>query len=77
MLLYANAAVSDDVPMTLHMRAPDDQAVSILFDDERFTLDFYDVGSLERLRDLAAEGARRLHAAIEMTERPDSWHPAG
>ncbi|WP_291413029.1 hypothetical protein [Actinophytocola sp.] len=55
--------------MTLHQRAPDDDAVSILFGKERVTLEFYDVESLERLRDLADEGARRLGAAIEANAR--------
>lgn len=67
----ANTGVTDDVPITLHMRRPDDRAVSIVFDDERVTLEFYDVESLERLRDLADEGARRLHAAIEMHKQSD------
>jgi hypothetical protein len=52
--------------MALRMRRPDDPTIAILFGEERITLDFYDVESLERLRDLAAEGAQRLHAAISM-----------
>jgi hypothetical protein len=58
--MFASAAVTADVPITLHMRTPEDEYVSILFGEERFTLEFYDAESLERLRDLAAEGARRL-----------------
>jgi hypothetical protein len=64
MLMYTSAAVTDNVPMALYMRRPDDLTVSIQFGEERITLDFYDVESLERLRDLADEGARRLRAAI-------------
>ncbi len=72
MALYVNAGVYDDVSMTLHMRAPDDEVVSILFGKERITLECYDVESLERLRDLTEEEARRLREAIEMNERGDA-----
>jgi len=58
--MFASAAVNEDVPITLYMHTPDDEYVSILFGEERFTLEFYDAESLERLRDLADEGARRL-----------------
>jgi hypothetical protein len=71
MLLYTSAGISDDVPMALRMRRPDDPTIAILFGEERITLDFYDVESLERLRDLADEGARRLRAGIEMN-RPNA-----
>jgi len=67
--VFANAGVSADASITLHMRRPDDDAVSILFGDERITLEFYDVESLERLRDLASEGIRRLRASIELNAR--------
>jgi hypothetical protein len=69
MLMYASAGVTDDVPIALHMRRPDDPTVSIHFGEERISLDFYDVASLERLRDLADEGAQRLRAAIQMKEQ--------
>jgi hypothetical protein len=67
MPVYTSAGVTHNVPMALYMRRPDDLTVSIQFDEERITLDFYDVESLERLRDLADEGARRLRAAINMS----------
>lgn len=70
--VFANAGVSADTSITLHMRKPDDDAVSILFGDERITLEFYDVDSLERLRDLANEGIRRLRASIELNRRADA-----
>jgi hypothetical protein len=67
--LFANAAVDADVAMELHSPSrPDDEAVLILFGKERITLEFYDVESLERLRDLADEGARRLRAVIAANE---------
>ena len=69
MLVYANAGVDADVSMKLYLREPDDNWISILFGDERVSLEFYDVESLERLRDLADEGARQLRAAIELYER--------
>ncbi|MPZ83396.1 MAG: hypothetical protein GEV28_24585 [Actinophytocola sp.] len=69
MIMVASAGVHADVAITLHMRTPDDLYVSLLFGSERFTLEFYDVESLERLRDLADEGARRLRAASE-TDTP-------
>ena len=66
MVLFANAAVGDGVEIALHAsKLPDAGTVSIFFDDERLILEFYDVESLERLRDLADEGARRLRAAME------------
>ncbi|ONI70885.1 hypothetical protein ALI144C_50820 [Actinosynnema sp. ALI-1.44] len=70
MLLFVNAGVTDDVPMKLSMHPPRDHIVSILFGEELITLDFFDVQSLERLRDLAAEGARRLHGVIEGAIEP-------
>jgi hypothetical protein len=73
MALFANAAVDDLVEIALHTgRLPAAETVSSLFGDERITLEFYDVESLERLRDLADEGARRLRAAIEANARADA-----
>ena len=69
MVLFANAGVDAEVTIALHSRAPDDEAVVILFGNEQVTLEFYDVASLERLRDIAAEGARRLRAVIEANVR--------
>ena len=70
--VFANAGVSADTSITLHMRRSDDDAVSILFGEERITLEFYDVESLERLRDLASEGIRRLRASIMLNQRVDT-----
>ncbi|MGH3866894.1 MAG: hypothetical protein ACRDQ4_12285 [Pseudonocardiaceae bacterium] len=73
--LFANAAVDAEVEIGLHSpRTPDDEAVSIFFGQERITLEFYDVESLERLRDLAHEGARRLRTVIEANARLDAAH---
>lgn len=69
MALLANAGVDAEVEIAVHARAPDDEAISILFGKAQVTLDFYDVASLERLRDVAAEGAQRLRAAIEANAR--------
>ncbi len=51
--------------ITLYMRTRDDDAVSIMFGNERIALEFYDVDSLERLRDLADKGAQLLRVAVE------------
>jgi hypothetical protein len=67
--MFASAAVNADVPITLH--TPDDESVSILFGEERFTLEFYDVESLERLRNLADEGARRLRQSQAVDNSPN------
>jgi hypothetical protein len=73
MVLFVNAAVDDGVEIALRTgRLPETEIVSILFGDERIVLEFYDVESLERLRDLADEGARQLHAAIETNVRADA-----
>lgn len=70
MMLFTNAAVDDAVEIALRTgQLPESEIVSILFGDERITLDFYDVASLEQLRDLADEGARQLRAAIEANAR--------
>lgn len=71
--LFANASVDAEVAITLHTSAlPENEYVSILFGKERITLSFFDVESLERLRDLAQEGARRLRAAIDANDRSDT-----
>lgn len=67
--VFANATVDSAVPIALHTSRLSDEYVSIQFGDERITLDFFDVQSLERLRDMADEGARRLRAAIEANGR--------
>lgn len=72
MALFTSAAVDAEVEIALHSpRTPDDETVSILFGKERITLEFYDVESLERLRDLAHEGARQLRAVIETNTPSD------
>lgn len=65
MIFYSSGGVHAEVAITLVHRAPDGDCVSILFGEERLTLEFFDVESLERLRDVADEGARRLNTAIE------------
>jgi hypothetical protein len=65
MTVFANAAIDADTDIVLHTTHVDtDREVSILFGSERLTLEFYDVEGLERLRDVAAEGAIRLRAAL-------------
>jgi hypothetical protein len=64
--VYTSAAVQADTDIVLsttHLATC--QAVSIALGDERLTLEFYDVASLERLRDIAAKGAELLRAAIQ------------
>jgi hypothetical protein len=65
--VFVSASVDELVPMVLYQRSPDDSLVAIMFGKERITLEFYDVESLERLRDLADEGVRRLRAAFDTT----------
>lgn len=74
--LFGNLGVHADVKLTLHMRSPDDTSVSILFGHERFRLEFMDTESLERLRDLAEEGMRRLRTAATLAQRTDIDEPA-
>lgn len=64
MSIYTCAGVHANVALSLYMRSPDDLAVALMFGDERLTLEFSDVESLEQLRDLADEGARRLRTAF-------------
>ena len=65
MALFASAGVDAEVEIAVRSGALGGEAVSILFGEEQVTLEFYDVASLERLRDVAAEGARRLRTVIE------------
>jgi hypothetical protein len=67
--VYTNAAVQMDTDIVLHTAYLDScRAVSIALGNERLTLEFYDVASLERLRDVAEKGASLLRAAIEVTD---------
>lgn len=71
MVLYSSGGVDAEVAITLLHREPAGDFVSILFGEERLTLEFFDVESLERLRDVAGEGARRLNTAIEANARAE------
>jgi hypothetical protein len=62
--IYLSAGVHANVALSLYMRSPEDHGATLVFGGERLTLEFSDVESLERLRDLADEGARRLRAAF-------------
>jgi hypothetical protein len=74
--VFASASVDADVEIVLHRsRQPDDESVSILFGSERIMLEFYDVESLERLRDIAQEGAGHLRTVIEANTQPDAIEP--
>jgi hypothetical protein len=65
MSVYTSAAVETETDIVLYTGHLDTcQAVSIALGNERLTLEFYDVESLERLRDIASEGARLLRAAL-------------
>jgi hypothetical protein len=71
--LFANATVDAGVVITFHVSTvPDSEYVSILFGRERITLDFFDVESLERLRDIADAGARAMQETIETNARTDA-----
>jgi hypothetical protein len=67
---FTSAGVHADVAIALQSpRTPDGETISIMFGKEQITLEFYDVQSLERLRDLAHEGARQLQTVIETNLR--------
>jgi hypothetical protein len=65
MFVYLNGGVTADVSIVWHQRTPQDEAISIIVGDEQICLDFYDVHSLERLRDVADQATHRLRAVIE------------
>lgn len=65
--VFASLGVDADVELRLYMRRPDDDTVSILMGHERVRLEFFDVESLRRIRDLADEGIRRLQAATAVS----------
>ena len=62
MFSYTNGGVDAGTRIGWHL-PPGDSVVSVIFGDEQITLDFHDVESLELLRDVADEGARRLREA--------------
>jgi hypothetical protein len=69
--MFASVAVDAGVEITLRVpRTPDDESVSITFGSERMTLEFYDVASLARLRDVAQEAVQRLQAVTGGDARP-------
>lgn len=63
--VYTNAGVDASIPITVHMRSPEDRYVTLVFGDERLTLSFFDVESLEQLSAVANEGAQLLRTACE------------
>jgi hypothetical protein len=64
--LFANATVDAETEIALQLpRTADSGTVYILFGKERLTLEFYDAESLERLQDVAREGAARLRTVAE------------
>ncbi|MGH3752677.1 MAG: hypothetical protein ACRDRP_08275 [Pseudonocardiaceae bacterium] len=76
MAVLVSAGVDADVEIALYSpRRPEDDTVTIFFGAEQVTLQFYDVGSLERLRDVADEGARRLRAVLAANDRADDAGP--
>ncbi len=77
MEVFTNGGVDAGVQIVWHLPAPDDEVISILFGAEQITLDFHDVESLERLRDVADQAAARLRMVIEAKARVDTAGPAG
>lgn len=76
MAVFTTAGVDADVEIALYSpRTPDDDTVRIFLGAEQITLEFYDVESMERLRDVADEGARRLRAVLAANDRADDAGP--
>ncbi|WP_156758692.1 hypothetical protein [Actinokineospora pegani] len=66
LMFFTSAAVGPSVHMRLLTNTfTEDDTVSIMFGQDRITLDFTDADSLQRLGDLAHEGAQRLRAAAD------------
>jgi hypothetical protein len=70
--VYTNAGVDASIPIRVHMRSPEDRYVTLVFGDERLTLSFFDVESLEQLSAIAHEGAQLLRAACEADTEADT-----
>jgi hypothetical protein len=65
MSVFTSAAVQADTDIVLYTaQLATCQVVSIALGNERLMLEFDDVESLERLRDIASRGADLLRAAI-------------
>jgi hypothetical protein len=64
MFLYTNGGVDAGVRIGWHP-APDGDIISIMFGNEQIALDFHDVESLERLRDVADQAASWLRTELE------------
>lgn len=70
--LFGNATVDAETNIALHLpKAAGGETVYILFGKENLTLEFYDVESLERLRDVASEGASRLKSMVDSDTSAD------
>lgn len=63
--VFTNAGVDASIPISVHMRSPEDGYVTLAFGAERLTLSFFDVESLEQLSAVANEGAQLLREAYE------------
>jgi len=71
MPIFTNAAIHADTDIVLYTGLADtEHEVSIALAQERLTLEFQDAEALERLRDLAAEGAMVLRAVAPPTPAP-------
>lgn len=68
--VFTNAGVDASIAISVHMRSPDDRYVTIVFGNERLTLSFFDVESLERLSAVANEGAQLLRAPAVACDDP-------
>lgn len=63
--VFTNAGVDASISISAHMRSPEDRYVTLAFGDDRLTLSFFDVESLEQLSAVANEGAQLLRTACE------------
>lgn len=75
--VFVNAGIDKEIEITLHLPLEkDSENVAIFIGREKISLDFFDVQSLERLRDTAEEGAQHLRTVIWENARREAIEAA-
>lgn len=61
--IFLNAAVDSDVEIGWDLRKADADAITIIVGHEQISLEFFDLESVERLRDVADDALKHMAAA--------------
>lgn len=69
MELFLNAAVDSDVEIGWRLRKADADAITIIIGHLQLSLEFFDVASLELLRNVTDDAVQRLQTALQERAR--------